>query len=46
VQGLLNVQIIKDHRSDRLLRITGSLDSDTLEAIIELQRRQGIARSG
>jgi lysozyme len=46
VQGLLNVQIIKDHRSDRLLRITGNLDGDTLKAIIELQRRQGIARSG
>ena len=46
VQGLLNVQIIKDNRSDRLLRITGSVDSDTLKAIIEFQRRQGIAQSG
>ncbi len=46
VQGLLNVQIIKDNRSDRLLPITGSVDSDTLKAIIEFQRRRGIAQSG
>ncbi|MBF6558933.1 MAG: glycoside hydrolase family protein [Candidatus Binataceae bacterium] len=46
VQGLLNVQIIQHNRSDRLLRITGSVDSDTLKAIIEFQRRLGIAQSG
>jgi len=45
-QGLLNVQIIKDNRSDRLLPVTGSVDSDTLKAIIEFQRRRGIAQSG
>ncbi len=46
IRGRFGVQIIKDHRSDRLLRITGNLDGDTLKAIIESQRRQGIPRSG
>lgn len=46
VQGLLNVQIIKDDRSDRLLPLTGSVDSDTLKAIIEFQRRRGSDQSG
>ncbi len=46
VQGLLNVQIIRDDRSDRLLPITGNVDSETLKAIMEFQRRRGSAQSG
>lgn len=46
IQGLLNVQIIKDNRGDRLLPITGSVDTDTLRAIMEFQRRRGYPQSG
>ncbi|MGH7814098.1 MAG: glycoside hydrolase family protein [Candidatus Binataceae bacterium] len=46
VQGLLNVQIIKDGRSDRLLQITGTADSATLSAIIDFQRRRGFPQDG
>jgi len=46
VQGLLNIQIIQDRRSDRLLELSGRMDSDTGRAIIEFQRRHGIERSG
>ena len=43
VQGLLNVQIIKDNRSDRLFEVTGRVNDDTLRAIVEFQRRREIA---
>ncbi|MGH7814100.1 MAG: lysozyme [Candidatus Binataceae bacterium] len=46
VQGLLNAQIIKDNRSDRLLDITGRMNDDTVKAIIEFQRRRGFPQSG
>lgn len=46
VQGLLNVQIIKDNRSDQLLKITSKVDDDTLKAIIEFQRRRGFPQTG
>jgi len=46
VQGLLNVQIIQDRRSDRLLELSGRIDSDTGRAITEFQRRHGIERTG
>ena len=42
VQGLLNVQIIRDRRSDRLLAVDGRVGSETLTAIGEFQRRQGL----
>jgi hypothetical protein len=29
VQGLLSVQIIQERRSDRLLKLSGRMDSDT-----------------
>jgi len=46
VQGLLNVQIIKDNRSDRLLEVTGRFNDDTERAIIEFQRRCGTDQTG
>jgi lysozyme len=46
VQGLINVQIIQDRRSDRLLKLSGRVDSDTQTAIVEFQRRHGIERNG
>jgi lysozyme len=45
-QGLLNIQMAQNGRCDRLLTVTGSLDRDTLKAIIEFQRRRAIAQSG
>ncbi len=46
VQGLLNLEIVKDNRSDRLLEITGHVNDDTLRAVIEFQRRRGTVQSG
>jgi hypothetical protein len=46
VRGLLNVQIIKNNRSDRLLSITDRVDDDTLRAIIEFQGRRGATPTG
>jgi lysozyme len=46
VQGLLNIQIIKDGCTDRLLEVTGSFNHDTLNAIVEFQRRHGLSRTG
>ena len=34
VQGLLNVQIVKDRRSDHFLAVDGRLGSQTLVAIV------------
>lgn len=45
IQGLLNVQIVKDHRSDRLLAVDGQVGSETLQAMGEFQRRRGLDRN-
>jgi lysozyme len=46
VQGLLNVQIVKDRRSDGFLGIDGRIGSATLGAIDEFQRRHSLPRNG
>jgi lysozyme len=46
VQGLLNVQIVKDHRSDRFLAVDGRIGSATLGAIDEFQRRHSLPGNG
>jgi GH24 family phage-related lysozyme (muramidase) len=46
VQGLLNVQIVTDRRSDRFISVDGRIDSEILSAIVEFQRRSGLAQSG
>ena len=46
VRGLLNVQIIKNNRSDHLLPVTDRVDDDLVRAIIEFQRRRGTAQTG
>lgn len=46
VQGLLNVQIVADRRSDRFLSVNGRIDSGTLSAIVEFQRRHSLPQTG
>jgi GH24 family phage-related lysozyme (muramidase) len=47
VQGYLNIQIIKDGRSDKFLDVTGDFKDDpTLKAIIAFQHRRSLPESG
>ncbi len=46
VQGELNMHLVEDRRSDRFLAVTGTIDSGTLRALDEFQRRCGLARNG
>jgi lysozyme len=46
VQGLLNVQMVKDRLSGRFLAVDGRLGSQTLGAIGEFQRRHRLPQTG
>ena len=46
VQGLLNIQLVVDRRSDPFLRCDGRMGTRTLGAITEFQRRRGLDRTG
>jgi len=46
VQGLLNVQMVKDRRSDRFLAVDGRVGRETVEAIGQFQRRRSITETG
>jgi lysozyme len=46
VQGLLNMHLIEDRRSDRWLEVNGRIDSRALRVIDEFQRRHGLPRNG
>ncbi len=46
VQGQLNIHLVQDHRSDRWLEAGGRMNSETLRAIDDFQRRHGLARGG
>jgi lysozyme len=45
VQGLLNVQIVADRRRDSFISVDGRIDSVTLGAIVEFQRRHSLAQT-
>ncbi len=45
MQGLLNVQMVRDRRGDRFLAVDGRVGDETLRAIGEFQRRHGLAQT-
>jgi len=45
VQGLLNVQMVKDRRSDRLTTVNGRFSPEVVEAVGEFQKRHSLAQT-
>ena len=46
VQGLLNVQIVKDRGSDRFVAVDGRVGSETLAALAKFQGGHSLALTG